>query len=103
MASDRTHQVDRTDRDVRAAADSDVVLETAAARPLARSPEVDTPSSPVMTFGADEALLLDCKQLLAPFQVAYMTYGTLNANKSNAILVCHALTGDQYVASPHPV
>jgi len=83
--------------------DSDVVLEAAAARPLARSPEVDTPSSPVVKFAQSEPLKLDCNQLLAPFQIAYQTYGELNADKSNAILVCHALTGDQYVASPHPV
>lgn len=35
--------------------------------------------------------------------VAYTTHGTLNADKSNAILVCHALTGDQYVVGNHPV
>ena len=38
-----------------------------------------------------------------PLTVAYMTYGTLNAARSNAVLVCHALTGDQFVASAHPV
>ena len=81
----------------------DVVLETALGRPLARSPEVDNPSSPVVRFGADEALPLDCGVNLAPYQVAYNTYGTLNAARTNAILVCHALTGDQYVASRHPV
>jgi homoserine O-acetyltransferase/O-succinyltransferase len=35
--------------------------------------------------------------------VAYETYGTLNADKSNAILVCHGFTGDQFCASKHPL
>jgi homoserine O-acetyltransferase len=48
-------------------------------------------------------LTLECGQTLAPVDVAYRTYGSLNAARSNAILVCHALTGDQYVAEPHPV
>ena len=37
------------------------------------------------------------------FPLAYQAYGELNADKSNAILVCHALTGDQYVASTNPI
>ncbi|WP_442916029.1 homoserine O-acetyltransferase MetX [Lichenihabitans sp. Uapishka_5] len=40
---------------------------------------------------------------LAPLTIAYQTYGTLNADRSNAVLVCHALTGDQHVANVHPV
>jgi homoserine O-acetyltransferase len=40
---------------------------------------------------------------LAPYRIAYKTYGTLNAEKSNAILIEHALTMDQYVASPQPI
>jgi homoserine O-acetyltransferase len=46
---------------------------------------------------------LDCGASLGPFTVAYRTYGTLNADRSNAVLVCHALTGDQFVAETHPV
>ena len=54
-------------------------------------------------FGADAPLQLDCDKSLAPFDIAYNTYGTLNAEKSNAILICHALTADQHVASTHPI
>lgn len=56
-----------------------------------------------MHFDDRAPLKLACQQLLAPFSIAYQTYGQLNADKSNAILICHALTGDQYVASTHPV
>ena len=50
-----------------------------------------------------EGLVLDCGQTLPEFRLAYRTYGTLDAARSNAILVCHALTGDQYVAETHPL
>jgi homoserine O-acetyltransferase len=46
---------------------------------------------------------MDSGVSLAPLTIAYQTYGTLNADKSNAILVCHALTGDQHVANVHPL
>lgn len=48
-------------------------------------------------------LVLDSGATLAPVEIAYETYGALNADKSNAILICHALTGDHYVASTHPI
>ena len=35
--------------------------------------------------------------------IAYKTYGKLNKKKSNAILVCHALTGDQYASGTNPI
>ncbi len=54
-------------------------------------------------FPADQPLALDSGALLSPLEIAYKTYGALNADKSNAVLVCHALTGDQHVASTHPV
>jgi len=54
-------------------------------------------------FGAEHALALDCGRMLPNWTCAYMTYGTLNAARSNAVLVCHALTGDQFVIGNHPV
>jgi homoserine O-acetyltransferase/O-succinyltransferase len=69
----------------------------------AQSREASEPSSLVMRFGKDQPLRLDAGVDLAPLQIAYQTYGALNAAKSNAILVCHALTGDQHVANVHPV
>ena len=50
-----------------------------------------------------DGLALECGVALAEITVAYRTYGTLNAARSNAVLVCHALTGDQYVAEMHPI
>lgn len=47
-------------------------------------------------------LPLDGGQDLVGVQVAYETVGTLNADKSNAVLVFHALTMDQHIVSPHP-
>src|SRR5690606_21789140 len=54
-------------------------------------------------FGAGKPLTLDAGRDLVDVQVAYQTYGELNADRSNAVLVCHALTGDQHVASTNPV
>ena len=65
--------------------------------------EANEPSSLVARFGPDTPLLMDCGVVLDHWQIAYQTYGELNADKSNAILVCHALTGDQYVASRNPI
>ena len=46
---------------------------------------------------------MDAGVSLPHVSIAYQTYGTLNADRSNAILVCHALTGDQHAANPHPL
>ncbi|KZM51100.1 homoserine O-acetyltransferase [Labrenzia sp. OB1] len=68
-----------------------------------KASEVETPSSKLVRFSADEALELDSGVRLGPWQIAYETYGELNADKTNAVMVCHALTGDQYAASTNPV
>jgi len=73
-----------------------------ASRP-ARAAKAADQAGHCIELGLDEPLRLDCGTELGPFSLAYQTYGTLNAEKSNAILVCHALTGDQFVLGPHPV
>ncbi len=48
-----------------------------------------------------EPLALECGRELSQFDLAYEAYGTLNAARSNAVLVCHALSGDQHAAGFH--
>ena len=55
------------------------------------------------TLTLSASLPLDGGGELTRVELAFETYGDLNADRSNAILLCHALTGDQYVASPHPI
>jgi homoserine O-acetyltransferase len=63
---------------------------------------VSNSSGQSVQLGLDRPIRLDCGVDLGPFSVAYESYGILNAERTNAILICHALTGDQFVASPNP-
>ena len=76
---------------------------TSAAEPDKPAPISGQPGTQIMNFAADMPLRLDAGVDLAPFQIAYQTYGTLNAQRTNAVLICHALTGDQHVANENPV
>jgi homoserine O-acetyltransferase/O-succinyltransferase len=57
----------------------------------------------VVTLARGEPFTLECGVKISDFPLAFQTYGTLNAKRNNAILVCHALSGDQYAAGTHPV
>ena len=57
----------------------------------------------IKTLVIKKPLKLDCGQTITNFPLAYETYGTLNKNKDNAILVCHALTGDQFITGLNPI
>ena len=48
-------------------------------------------------------LKLDCGKTISNFPIAYETYGSLNDSKDNAILIFHALTGDQFVSGINPI
>jgi len=50
-----------------------------------------------------KSLKLDCGQTIKNFPIAYETYGKLNEKKNNAILIFHALSGDQFVTGTNPV
>ena len=51
----------------------------------------------------DSALQLESKAILKKCDVAFKTYGKLNKQKTNAILICHALTGDQFCSGKNPI
>ncbi len=51
----------------------------------------------------DSNLTLASGTVLKNFRLAFKTFGILNKNKTNAILICHALTGDQYVTGTNPI
>ncbi len=69
--------------------------------PVASPPGENADSD--LVFDADRPLTLDSGDTLPAIRLAYRTYGKLNADRSNAVLVCHALTGDQHVASTNPL
>lgn len=53
------------------------------------------------TLHFDEPLTLECERVLPSFDLVIETYGELNADKSNAILICHALSGSHHAAGYH--
>lgn len=57
----------------------------------------------IIHLAKDVPLQLDSGAEISDFPLAYRTYGTLNEDKSNAILICHGLTADQYMLDTHPV
>jgi len=57
----------------------------------------------IVTLARETPLMLECGVSVPELPLAFQTYGTLNLKRNNAILVCHALSGDQYVCGEHPV
>jgi homoserine O-acetyltransferase len=55
------------------------------------------------TFPPSQPLVLDSGARIDGLEIAWRSFGALNADRSNAVLICHALTLDQHVAGKHPV
>jgi homoserine O-acetyltransferase len=69
---------------------------------LAATVEIEQ-SGGVWRFPASQPLMLDSGARIDGLEIAWASYGRLNADRSNAVLICHALTLDQHVAATHPV
>jgi len=70
-----------------------------------RPPDTDTDADTaapqrVVLYTEDDPLTLANGRALAPVQVAYETYGELDAERANAVFLCHALTGSAHAAAP---
>ena len=72
------------------------------ALPISPVARADLPGQRAI-FGVERPMRLDSGVEFGPFTIAYQTYGTLNRERSNAILLCHALSGDQFAAETHPL
>ncbi|MEE8351199.1 MAG: homoserine O-acetyltransferase [Rhodospirillales bacterium] len=67
------------------------------------APDSESVPGHSVRLGINAPLRLDCGVEISDFPVVYQTYGALNQDNTNAILICHALTGDQFVAGDHPI
>jgi homoserine O-acetyltransferase len=65
--------------------------------PTENSVGIVTPSR----FTSSDSLALDCGRTLEGFELVYETYGELNDERTNAVLICHALSGDHHAAGFH--
>ncbi len=83
----------------KSAGDESSVLAAPATMPYSTA---DLPGHHII-LGETTPLRLTAGDHLGPFPLAYQTYGTLNADATNAVLVCHALTLDQFAAQTHPI
>lgn len=73
---------------------------------MAESAQQVTPADSVgivqpQRLAVDQPLQLDCGKSLPGYELVYETYGELNAERSNALLICHALSGDHHAAGYH--
>ena len=73
---------------------------------MTAAPPSELPSDSVglvaeQRFGSAAPFVLQCGVTLAEIELVYETYGALNASRSNAILICHALSGHHHAAGYH--
>ena len=74
---------------------------TPTSAPIPQTTATDPILGPMVVLA--EPLVLQSGETLADVTMAYQTYGALNADKSNVIVLCHALTGDPVVCGHHPI